>query len=107
METLRRSTNGLAVIVQLATEYGVTALRCLADTGLGEADLTDPERQIDPVHELTAAANLLDACAEPGLGLIAGSRMHFTTYGIWGLGMMSCSTGRAATGFWLRNADHT
>ena len=82
------------VIVRLATEYGVTADHCLVGTGLSKADLTDPEREIEPGQELAAAANLLDACDEPGVGLIIGSRMHFTAYGIWGLGMMSCPTAR-------------
>ncbi len=103
----RRSTGGLAVIVRLATEYGVSADRCLAGTALREADLTDPELEIEPGQEVTAAANLLDACDEPGLGLITGSRMRSTTYGVRGLGMMSCPTGREAARFWLRHADHT
>ncbi|RAY16805.1 AraC family transcriptional regulator [Actinomadura craniellae] len=107
MGTTRRATAGLAVIVGLAAEHGVTAERCLAGTGLSDEDLTDPEHEIDAGQELDAVANLLDACDEPGLGLIAGSRMHFTAYGVWAIGMMSCPTAREAAGFWLRHADHT
>ncbi|MEO3786769.1 AraC family transcriptional regulator [Actinocorallia sp. B10E7] len=98
-----RTIGVLAQLVRLAAEHGVDADRCLAGTGLTEADLADPERNVVPAQEIGAVANLLEACEAPGLGLIAGSRMHFTAYGVWGLGILSCPTVRDAADFGLRH----
>ncbi|WP_344448674.1 AraC family transcriptional regulator, partial [Actinocorallia aurantiaca] len=98
-----RTTGSLAQIVRLAAEHGVGADRCLAGTGLAEADLVDPVREITPHQEIDAAANLLEACDAPGLGLTLGSRMHFTAYGVWGLGLLSCPTVRDAAAFGMRH----
>lgn len=98
-----RTTGGLAQLVRLAAEHGVDAGRCLAGTGLTEADLADPEREIVQAQEIQAVANLLEVCDVPGLGLTAGARMHFTAYGVWGLGILCCPTVREAAAFGMRH----
>lgn len=43
----------------------------------------------------------------PGLGLLAGTRYHLTTHGIWGFALISSPNLRSAIGFGLRYLDLT
>ncbi|MGV9482479.1 AraC family transcriptional regulator [Gordonia aichiensis] len=102
MVTTRRSSVGLALLVDLGREFGVPVADSLRGTGLSEAQAHDLAGEIDAAQELQVARTLLATCDEPCLGLLAGARYNLTTYGSWGLGMATSATVRDATQLAIR-----
>jgi AraC-like DNA-binding protein len=89
--------------VQVGGERGLPPEACLAGTGLGVADLDDPDTQVEAVQELTIARNLLRRLDDPpGLGADVGRRFNVASFGILGFAMMSSPTGRDAIRLGLR-----
>lgn len=62
----------------------------LAGSGIGEAELGNPETRITRQQELRVCANALPHCAE--LGLELGRRMHVSAYGMIGYAALSAAT---------------
>ncbi|QIS14068.1 AraC family transcriptional regulator [Nocardia arthritidis] len=97
-----RSGNGTAILVEVGAERGVPTERILRGTGLTEWDLRDTTVDIEPWQEFSAGRNLVAAAGEPGLGLIAGTRHHINSYGVWGFALISSPTVRDAIRVGLR-----
>jgi AraC-like DNA-binding protein len=105
---LPRSTAGVAVLADLATEHGMPVARLLAGTGVSERALHDPAAEIPASAELAVVRNLVtDLGHVPGLGLLAGHRFHVGLFGIWGFALLTSPTVREAVGLAVRFVDLT
>jgi len=107
-QSVTRSTASVQLIIELGGEHGMAPEECLAGTGLSATELARPDAEVEAGQELAVIANLVRALPDvPGLGLIAGTRYHLTTHGIWGFALISSPTLRSAISFGLRYLDLT
>jgi AraC-like DNA-binding protein len=98
-----RNTQGCRLTLQLALEHGLTAEKCLRDTGLTEATLEDAAAQIRMAQEVELTRNVVAALRHvPALGLEAGLRYSLSTFGIWGFAMLASTRFRAALDIAMR-----
>ncbi|MFX0578462.1 AraC family transcriptional regulator [Nocardia nepalensis] len=94
---LSRSISSAAILAQIATEHGMESREILHGTGIDAPALADVEAEIQARQELQMVGNIVAAIGDvPGLGLLAGSRYHLATHGIWAFAVISCPTVRAA-----------
>ncbi|MCP2279988.1 Helix-turn-helix domain-containing protein [Nocardia amikacinitolerans] len=100
-----RGIASVALMVGYAGEHGVPAARMLADAGLTEAMLRDPDAQIDAHTELAVIRNLVREVDAPALGVELGRRYRITTFGIFGFACVSSPTLGEAISFALRFLD--
>lgn len=81
------------LLVDFGQERGLSPARLLAGSDLSLNQLADPNVELSAVQELRVASNLLRLLKHPtGLGLQVGLRYHFSTYGMWGYGLISSAT---------------
>jgi AraC-like DNA-binding protein len=80
------------VMIQVAAEYGISALQILAHTGLTEDQLHQPSARITGWQKAMIIANLLKYCDDPALGMVLGLRATPTKLGLMGFGLMSCAS---------------
>ena len=99
----RCSAASVRILLEVGQERGFGAHQILAGSGLKEADLRNPDAELNARQELRAVENLLRACPEPGLGLAVGLRGTLASYGFWGLGLISSATAGDALAFGLRH----
>jgi AraC-like DNA-binding protein len=98
-----RGTASVRLLVEFGRGRGVPLARLLARSGIGAAQLDNPNVEITSAQELAVVENLLQALGHPpGLGLEAGARYTFSTYGMWGFGLVSSATAGAALDLALR-----
>lgn len=99
-----RSPASARLMLAFGEEQGVRPDRLLAGTGLRRAQLDDPQVEITALQELRVAEHLLKALGpRPGLGMAVGLRYSFSTYGIWGLGLVSSATAAQALALAMRS----
>ena len=80
----------------------------LAESGITQAQLRQPNADVAATQELRVIANIVQRLGDPvRLGLDMGLSFHFATYGIWGLALISSATGRDAMQFALRSLPLT
>ena len=92
-----RSPASAALLVDMATDYGMSATDALAGTKLTRPALDNLDLEVSFRDELKIIANILDALGDnPELGIEAGLRCHASSPGIWGLALMSAKTIRDA-----------
>jgi len=90
-----RSVAGARILVEFGNQRGLDTDTLLQGTGLSQAQLDDAHAELSASQELRVGANLLRAtkpAARPGLGLAAGANYHFSSYGLWGYGLVSSAT---------------
>lgn len=88
-----RDPSSVCLLVDFGEQRGVPATTLLRRTGLVKAQLRDPQVEVQAAQELLVVANLIRALKNPpGLGLEVGLQYGFTTYGIWGYGLISSAT---------------
>jgi AraC-like DNA-binding protein len=94
--------------IHVASEFGISRARCIARTGIPDDGIADPAREIQGWQELRVLRNILRALP-PGVPfpLLAGSRYHSSTHGMWGFAVLSAPTLRAAIEVGLRYVDLT
>lgn len=81
------------LLVEFGRQRGVSEAQLLRRTGLKRAQLDDPQATVEATQELHLITNLLKALKQPPLlGWEVGLRYGFTTYGIWGYGLISSAT---------------
>ncbi|UIF89941.1 AraC family transcriptional regulator [Cupriavidus sp. UYPR2.512] len=99
-----RSPASARLLVDFGVERGLSAPGLLARSGLSSRQLGDPNVEITAEQELRVAANLLRALKQPsgGLGFEVGARYHFSTYGLWGYGLIASGTAGDALSLALR-----
>jgi AraC-like DNA-binding protein len=103
-----RAPSSVQLLSSLGADYGVSAVACLAGTGLTEDALRDPDCLVTAHQELRVIGNLLEATGDPpGIGIDAGRRYHLTTYGMWGYALISSRSWRSAIDVGLRFIDLT
>ena len=99
-----RSPASARLMLAFAEERGAPVAALLSAAGLSRAQLDDPHTDITALQELRIAERLLQALgAAPGLGMEVGLRYSFSTYGIWGLGLVSSATAADALSLALRS----
>jgi AraC-like DNA-binding protein len=99
----RRSIASARLLAELAVEYGASLQAVLHNTGISADALRAPTAEVEARQELQLIRNVVQALpAVPELGLIAGTRYHLTTYGIWGFALTSSPSFRSAVNVALR-----
>jgi len=92
---LRHPIYTTRVLCEVANERGVATSDVLKGTGIGPADLDDPEAVVTASDEIVAVRRLLAALPDhAGLGIDVGSRFRLTHLGLFGFAAMSCATFR-------------
>ncbi|WER47489.1 AraC family transcriptional regulator [Cupriavidus sp. WKF15] len=86
----RFSPAKLAALVAVTAEAGLNAEAVLAGTNLDRAALAAPFTLTSPHQFLTAARNALRLGGAPDLGIRVGSRLHVSSYGMYGYALL-CS----------------
>ncbi|MDT5065823.1 MAG: hypothetical protein QOK02_1978 [Mycobacterium sp.] len=90
---LRHPIYSTRVLCEVANERGVATSDVLRGTGIGPADLDDPEAVVTASDEIVAVRRLLAALPNhAGLGIVVGSRFRLTHLGLFGFAAMSCAT---------------
>lgn len=103
-----RAISGIAILVRVGLDRGVSEARCLAGTGLTGADLAKPDGLVEAAKELQVIRNLQRCVGyDVPIGLEAGMRYRATTFGVWGLAVLSSSTIEQAVSVGLRYAKLT
>ena len=98
-----RSVSSMRLLTQLGLDHGLSVNTCLVGTGLTEPDLADASLTVSARHELRLIQNLIDHLDHvPGLGIEAGKRYQFTTFGALGFAMVSCPNMRSVLELTLR-----
>lgn len=88
-----RNTASARLLVEFGEEQGVSAERLLEGTHLLPSQLVDPHAELSAMHELRIVCNLQQALKpRASLGFQLGLRYNFSTYGLWGYGLISSST---------------
>ncbi|MFN7505158.1 MAG: AraC family transcriptional regulator ligand-binding domain-containing protein, partial [Limnobacter sp.] len=104
----RRTVVSVKILSELGIRLGSTRSALLTGSSILPAQLDDPYLEIDPDQELQVIHNLVRLHGKvPGLGLMAGSEYHLTTYGIWGYALITSPTFRQAVELGLRYLDLT
>jgi len=81
------------LLLDFGVESGLVPAQLLRGTGLSMARLSEPGLAIRPEQELSLIGNLLRLLRQPpSLGLELGSRYRFSTYGVWGFGLVTSAT---------------
>lgn len=87
----RRDNTNVGLLLELATELGVDAQRCLANTGLQDQSL-EQVVTLELWQELAVIRNLVAQYPNPGAGLKLGQRYHLTSLGLLGYTMLASRT---------------
>lgn len=88
-----RNVGSVRLLVEFGRDRGMSTAALLRGTGLSNSQLSDPNVQVPASSELRVIANLLQPQALPEtLGFQAGLRYTFSTYGLWGFGLISSAT---------------
>lgn len=104
----RRTVVSVKILCDLGVRLGSPLNALLTGSSILPAQLDDPHLEIDPDQELQVIHNLVRLHGKvPGLGLMAGSEYHLTTYGIWGYALITSPTFRQAVELGLRYLDLT
>ncbi|VVN79287.1 putative HTH-type transcriptional regulator [Pseudomonas fluorescens] len=89
--------------LEFGREKGLSATEILAGSGLSHLQLGDPNMELTADQELRLISNLLESLGHPsGLGFEVGTRYHFSTYGLFGYGLISSATTGDALALALR-----
>jgi AraC-like DNA-binding protein len=100
---LTRGPASALLLVDFGREKGLAPAQLLAGSGLTLGKLADPYFELSSAQELRLINNLLDLLGHPrGLGYEVGARYHFSTYGLFGYGLISSATAGDALKLALR-----
>ncbi|WP_116042532.1 AraC family transcriptional regulator [Amycolatopsis palatopharyngis] len=101
-----RTPASILLMSEFAGQRGVPVAELLRGSGLREADLVDPELQVDARQELDVVRALVAALGDDSATAVdLGRRYHLTTFGIFGFACISSPTLRDAMVFALRYLD--
>lgn len=99
---LSRNIHSIKLMTDYATTQGISQQSMLKGTGLTEAQLLDANMLVSGHQELQLVRNLVEHLGDrPGLGLVVGARYHFTTFGAFGIALVSSASVREALRFAL------
>jgi len=98
-----RSVAGTRPLIDTGVDHGLRVQQCLVGTGLRETDLEDARGLVTAEQELRVIRNLLRQLPKmPALGVEAGLRYHYTTFGMLGFAWVTSSTSKEALEIALR-----
>lgn len=97
--------NVLVHLLRHADAHGVSTRGWLGGLGLAREQLLDPNTRLSyrQVHAIIVRA--IDACGEPGLGLVVGSSENLGVFGLLGLLMMTSATFGEAVQLGIENHE--
>lgn len=99
----KRSTASARLLVEFGRERGLAAELLLKGSGLSLQQLDDPNTELSAAQELRVTANLLRLSEKPSrFGFEVGLRYRYSTYGLWGYGLISSATVADALSLALR-----
>lgn len=99
----RRGTGSVRLLADIARERALAVEPLLAAAAIDRTELDDPQAEISALQEWRFAGALVDRLAGlPYLGLDIGRRYRFSTYGLWGYGLLSSHSAQAALALALR-----
>ncbi|NBF09974.1 AraC family transcriptional regulator [Pseudomonas sp. Fl4BN1] len=103
IQSFTRGPSSALLLVSFGREKGLSAARLLAGCGLSLEQLQDPNSLLSAAQELRLVSNLLTLLGYPrGLGYEVGARYHFSSYGLFGYGLISSATPADALSLALR-----
>jgi len=94
LQERRFSPAKLAALLTVSSEAGLEPASVLAGTGLDVAAIANPFTLTSPHQFLTAARNVIQLRGKPDLGVKVGSRLHVSSYGMYGYALL-CSEAMA------------
>ncbi|MCU6500531.1 AraC family transcriptional regulator [Rugamonas sp. A1-17] len=98
-----RSVGGIRLLADLGASHGLAPREVLAGTGLRQRDLDDAGCVVSAEQELRLIRNLLRHLRQvPALGVAAGLRYHYSTFGSLGFAMVTSRHSRQALDVALR-----
>lgn len=98
-----RSIAGMRVLAELGASHGLSLGQCLAGSGVRKGDLANPSAVVSAEQELRLIRNLLGYLKDvPALGVEAGMRYHYTTFGMLGFAMVTSPNTHEALGVAMR-----
>jgi len=93
----RRANLSVQAMLLLLSENGIDASVCLDGTGLSPAEILDAETTISDEQEIEILQRALEHLPpRAGYGIRAAGTFQATTYGVWGLAILSSSRVREA-----------
>ncbi|WP_025126420.1 AraC family transcriptional regulator [Pseudomonas sp. PH1b] len=102
-QSFTRGPSSALLLVNFGREKGLAVVPLLAGAGLTLEQLQDPNSLLSATQELRLVSNLLALLGQPpGLGYEVGARYHFSTYGLFGYGLISSATPADALNLALR-----
>lgn len=95
-DSLREATN-LRLIVGVAESMGIARSACLANTGIREDEIDDPDFKLTLAQEILVTENVVAlAPRKTGLGTAVAKRINLHAFGIWGYAILTSPTIRSA-----------
>ena len=85
-----------ATMIRVGQEKGITADDLLANTGIGQNQLSDPSARLTYQQILLLAENLIRLCPDETLGLDLGKAININQFGMLGYAILSCADLRSA-----------
>lgn len=79
-------------ITEVLAEHGVSIEAALDGTGISRRTLQDPYARISTRQRMAVYRNALALCSDSGIGLDVGTRLHLSSYGMYGLALLSSPT---------------
>jgi AraC-like DNA-binding protein len=103
---LPRSAASARLLVEVASEHGLSAASALRGTGLTAARLADPHLEIRSSQEQRLIENMVRRLEEEsGVALVAGTRYSLSLFGMIGFACMSSPTMRGTLDVSVRYQD--
>lgn len=92
-----RGPASVRLLLDFGLERGLSEAALLARSKIAPAQLSDPNIELTALQELRVVENLLRLLSHPpGLGLEVGLCYRFSTFGLWGYGLVCSDTLAAA-----------
>lgn len=82
----------VCALVDVVAPMGIDAIRVLEGTGLQPDQLTNAQTRISVRQFSQACRNVIQAGAAPNTAFEVGSRMHISSYGMYGYALLCCET---------------
>lgn len=88
-----RGPASVRLLLDFGQERGLSEAALLARSKIAPTQLNDPNIELTALQELRVVENLLRlSSSPPGLGLEVGLRYRFSTFGLWGYGLICSAT---------------
>lgn len=84
---------GVSALLEVASQHGLSIVRCLQGTALSLDQIGNPQAFVTPEQEFTVTRNVLHLLpASMPLSIEVAQRMQLIRFGIWGLAILNAKT---------------